>query len=135
MAKRRAMNPFQGWWKILEMEMWDIDYIDLVVPGYIAFEPDGLERFQFGTVQGWTDCRASERDGAAFVEFSWQGDSDGDDACGRGFAALRGDCLEGRLYIHCGDDSAFTAERRVAGTARPAVGRHRQVPPSRRPRR
>lgn len=135
MAKRVAMRPFEGWWKILDMEMWDLDYIDLVVPGYLAFEPDGLGRFQFGAVQGWIDCRGSERDGAPFVEFSWHGDNDGDDACGRGFATLGGDRLAGRLYIHCGDDSAFTAERRAGGLERPSVRRQPRPPPSQRPRR
>ena len=27
-------NPYFGTWRIREMEQWDQDYIDLVVPGY-----------------------------------------------------------------------------------------------------
>ena len=30
-------NPYMGTWRIIEMEQWDQDYIDLVVPGYITF--------------------------------------------------------------------------------------------------
>jgi len=48
-------NPYMGTWRIIEMEQWDQDYIDLVVPGYIAFREDNLGEFQFGTVHGDID--------------------------------------------------------------------------------
>jgi len=36
-------------WRILEMEHWDKDCIDLVVPGYIYFDKDGLiDVIQYG---------------------------------------------------------------------------------------
>ena len=28
-------HQYMGTWRIVEMEQWDQDYIDLVVPGYI----------------------------------------------------------------------------------------------------
>jgi hypothetical protein len=46
-----------GTWRIIEMEQWDQDYIDLVVPGYIAFREDHVGKFQFGTVHGEIDYR------------------------------------------------------------------------------
>ena len=48
----------------------------------------------------------------AGVEFSWQGSDEGDDTSGRGWAALNPDgTLEGHLFFHLGDDSAFRAEQ------------------------
>ncbi len=40
--------------------------------------------FVFGTVSGFMDCRHSENDGVHKVEFSWEGTSEMDQACGRG---------------------------------------------------
>jgi hypothetical protein len=47
-------NPYLGTWRIIEMEQWDQDYIDLVVLGYFSFRDDNLGEFQFGTVHGET---------------------------------------------------------------------------------
>jgi len=108
---RRPKNPFLGRWRIIEMEQWDRDYIDLVVPGYIEFEKDNLGSFQFGTVQGGLDCRLETGAECERVEFSWEGVNDNDPGSGRGWAELRDGQLYGRLYIHCGDDSWFKARR------------------------
>lgn len=111
MAEARTPESFVGYWRIVEMEVWDKDYLDLVVPAFIEFDREQMGQFQFGTVRGWLDCRFDERQGAQIVDFSWEGENDNDPGCGRGWGALRGDRLEGRLYIHRGDDSAFTASR------------------------
>ena len=106
-------NQFLGHWRITGMEKWDRDYLDLVVPAYISFDEDDDGAFQFGTVRGWLDCEFGERDGQACVEFSWQGFSDDDEACGRGWALLTSETvIEGRLYIHTSDSSSFIAHRR-----------------------
>ena len=102
---------FVGYWRITEMELWDADYLDLVVPAYFEFDREQMGEFQFGTVRGWLDCRFNERDGAPTVDFSWEGENDNDPGCGRGWGILREGRLEGRLYIHRGDDSAFVATR------------------------
>ncbi len=67
--------------------------------------------FQFGTVRGWLDSRFGSRVATSRVDFSWEGENDNDPGSGRGWAELQGDRLEGRLYIHGGDDSAFVAVR------------------------
>jgi hypothetical protein len=88
-----------GRWRITEMDNWDQEAVDLVEPGFIA-------------VTGELDCRDADRDGRPGVEFSWQGSGEGDDVSGRGWAALNPDgTLEGHIYFHLGDDSAFRAER------------------------
>ena len=111
----RPNDPrFIGYWKIARMDEWNAAYIDLVVPGFIEFEmEDGqlMGSFQFGTVRGWLDCRIRDVGDESFVEWSWEGHSDTDPGCGRGWARVEGQKLVGRLFIHCGDDSAFEASR------------------------
>jgi hypothetical protein len=102
-------NPFHSKWRIIEMEHWDSDYIDLVVPGHITFEKDDLGEFQFGTMRGELDCRFEKHGDEMRVEFSWQGESEIDPASGRGWATIKEGELNGRLYIHLGDDSWFRA--------------------------
>jgi hypothetical protein len=93
------------------MDMWDRGAIDLVGPGFIEFADDGTGQFGFIAVRGWMDCRTTERDGRTRVEFSWEGEDEGDQVSGRGWAALIDDTtLEGRLFFHMGDDSGFRAE-------------------------
>ena len=101
-----------GRWRITEMDNWDQEAVDLVQPGFIEFDDDGLGSLGFIVVTGELDCRDAERDGEPGVEFSWQGSDEGDDVSGRGWAALNPHGgLEGHIYIHLGDDSAFRAER------------------------
>ncbi len=111
MIAPKTPDAFVGYWRIVEMEVWDKDYLDLMVPAFIEFDREQMGQFQFGTVRGWLDCRFEERNGAPAVDFSWEGENDNDPGCGRGWGILRGDRLEGRLYMHRGDDSAFLASR------------------------
>jgi hypothetical protein len=101
-----------GRWRITEMDNWDQETVDLVEPGFIEFDEDGLGALGFIAVTGELDCRDADRDGRPGVEFSWQGSDESDDVSGRGWAALSPDgTLEGHIYFHLGDDSAFRAER------------------------
>ena len=98
------------------MDNWDQEVVDLVQPGFIEFDEDGLGGLGFIAVTGELDCRDADRDGRPGVEFSWQGSDEGDDVSGRGWAALNPDgTLEGHIYFHLGDDSAFRAERLTRG--------------------
>jgi hypothetical protein len=99
-----------GKWSIVEMEMWDQDYIDLLIPGYFSFDKDGLGYFQFGAVQGQIDYRVEKIGDVERLEFSWEGQSENDLALGRGWAVINGNYLEGRLYLHLSDDSWFKAK-------------------------
>ena len=117
---------FTGSWRITDMEMWDADARDLLGPAYIEFGRDGDGEFRFIAVTGWMDCRYGIRDGKALVEFSWQGKDERDETMGRGWAVLEDpDLISGRIYIHMGDDSAFTAIR--GGKALSAEARGRRV--------
>ncbi len=69
------------------------------------------------------DCRFGKRDGAPWVEFSWQGSDEGDEALGRGWAVIYdAGKLTGRIFFHQGDDSAFEA---IRFEARPPAQRRR----------
>ena len=50
-----------GTWWIVEADLWDCDYLDLVEPAYVTFEGHGHGRFAFGCVQGSLDCEYSRR--------------------------------------------------------------------------
>jgi hypothetical protein len=87
-----------GRWRITEMDNWDQEAVDLVQPGFIEFDEDGLGGLGFIVVAGELDCRDADRDSRPGVEFSWQGSDEGDDVSGRGWAALNPDgTLEGHI--------------------------------------
>jgi hypothetical protein len=106
-------SPYIGTWRIIEMEQWDQDYIDLVVPGYIAFREHNLGEFQFGTVHGEIDYRFEPYQETERLEFSWEGEDDMDPVSGRGWAIIQDGQLQGRLYCHEGDESGFVAEKEL----------------------
>lgn len=107
------MNRFIGNWRITEMEQWDQDYIDLDKPGSFRFHKDGMGEFVFGTVNGFIDCRYDNDKHADRVEFSWDGTSEYDPVCGRGwFEMTATDQIYGKLFIHNGDESWVRAVKR-----------------------
>jgi len=109
---REACMSFTGRWRVTSMELWDQEAIELMGPGYVSFDDEGLGEVGFVAVRGWLDYRTGERDGKPLVEFSWEGRDEGDPVNGRGWAVLEGDdTLAGRIFLHHGDDSAFTARR------------------------
>ena len=104
---KKSSNPFNGRWRIVEMEQWDRDFIDLEGPGYIGFSKGGNGEFHFGAVHGELDYRVEEFREESRVEFSWLGNDEMDPVSGRGWAVLRGGEIHGHLYFHLGDDSSF----------------------------
>lgn len=100
-----------GRWRIVEMDLWDREAIDLLGPGFIEIGKDGLGQLGFIAVQAQLDCRETSRDGQAYLEFTWDGDDEGDHVNGRGWATLTDDgSLQGHVFFHLGDDSGFRAE-------------------------
>lgn len=106
-----AMNV-AGKWRITEMDLWDLDAIELLGPGFINFDSDNTGHFRFIAVDGWMDCRDAIREGSRAVEFSWSGNDECDPASGRGWASLQKDgSLIGHIYFHLGDDSGFCSSK------------------------
>ena len=54
--RRRGSSPLIGKWRIIEMALWDRDYLDMIEPAYIQFQRNGLGEFKFGCVVGGLDC-------------------------------------------------------------------------------
>ena len=99
-----------GRWRIVEMDLWDRDAIDLVGPAFIEITADGRGSFRFIAVEGFIDARHVRLDGSPAAEFSWDGYDEGDHVSGRGWVHLDKDgSLRGHLFIHFGDDSGFRA--------------------------
>jgi hypothetical protein len=106
-----ARQPFLGHWRITAMELWTADDLDLLGPAHLTLERDGLGRMSFVAIEAGLDYRVGQRDGGPAVEFSFEGSDEGDRISGRGWAILADGELQGRIFIHQGDDSAFTARR------------------------
>jgi hypothetical protein len=101
-------HPLIGKWRITEMDLWDAEFIDLIEPGYIRFDPNGGGEFVFGAVQGGLDCHY----GPASIHFTWAGHDEMDEASGDGDAQIEDDgTLTGEIRFHLGDESSFTARR------------------------
>jgi hypothetical protein len=96
----------KGKWRIVEMAMWDTDFLDMMEPAYILFEGKTGGEFAFGCVTGQLHCRQA----ANGVSFTWQGNDEMDEASGDGSAELQKDgSITGEIRFHNGDDSTFIA--------------------------
>ena len=105
------MKKYKGKWFIQEMELWDKEFIDLVTPGFIEIDTDGSGEIQFGCVNARLDCRVSSDGKGERLDFSFDGQDEGDPINGSGFAKIRDNKLVGRLFIHMGDESDFVAQK------------------------
>ena len=103
-----------GRWRITEMELWELDDLDLLGPAQIALERGGRSRMNFIAVDLLLDYQLARRNNRDGVEFTFDGSDEGDRVSGRGWAALDGQKLRGRIYFHQGDDSDFVARRLTA---------------------
>lgn len=108
---KKSEKAALGTGRITDMEIWDADYFDMEAPAHITIRADLTGTFQFGLVQGDIDTRVAVVDGVARVEFSWSGVDENDPVSGRGWLDVTGDQAQGHIFIHLGDDSAFTAVR------------------------
>ena len=54
---KKIPNPYLGRWRILEMEQWDKDFIDLIGEGHITFQKKNRGELHFGAVECDLDCR------------------------------------------------------------------------------
>jgi len=105
---------FAGRWRIVEMEQWDQEFVDLVSPGHITFARDGSGELHFGAVDVSLDWGADATGNR--VDFSFEGFDEGDEVSGMGWAERNDGKLTGRIAFHLGDESGFVAQK--AGKAR-----------------
>ena len=113
MAKVPAFaKAFAGRWRIVEMDVWDNDVLDLVEEAHLTFRGAADGEIAFGALTGQLDVRYGARDGSACAEFSWEGQDENDPVSGRGWVVFgTAGRLVGHFYIHDGDDSGFVCER------------------------
>ena len=108
---KKAAQTVVGTWRIVHMDGWDADYVDMEVPAHITIRKDLTGEFQFGLVQGQLDGRIESVDGSPRFDFSWSGFDEKDPMTGRGWLQVNGYQAAGHIFIHLGDDSALKAER------------------------
>ena len=82
--------PFQGRWRIAEMDLWDNEALDLVEPAFLEIKGQQGE-MRFIAVQAWLDIRYDVRAGGPLAEFSWEGIDEGDLAAEAGGFERGGD--------------------------------------------
>ena len=91
------------------MDEWDRDFINLVEAGFIKFENYLRGELLFGCVGADLDCRIVNQEKNPKIEFTFQGEDEGDPVCGRGWAQFNGKRLQGKVFFHLGDESGFFA--------------------------
>lgn len=107
----KTPEQFVGNWRITHMDEWDQNFVDLEAPGHFTIREDGTGSFAFGAVKGGIDCQIERDFGNEVLMFSWDGTDECDPASGRGWVKVTGKQMEGHLFFHLGDDSAFKAKK------------------------
>ena len=74
-------NNVMGKWRLIEMEQWDQEFIDLVEPGFISLQKGGRGEMRFGAVSLELDWEISEAGKAAFT---FTGFDEMDETSGKG---------------------------------------------------
>ena len=107
MTRERACALI-GDWRIVEADLWDRDYLDIVQPAYMTIEDRGHDRFAFGCVQGNLDSEYSSRT----IFFTWQGNDEMDEVWGDGSAELEDDgFLDIELRFHHSGEANLKAQK------------------------
>ena len=101
-------NNVVGKWRLIEMEQWDQEFIDLVELGFITFQRGGRGEMRFGAVSLQLDWEMNETGKA---EFTFTGFDEMDETSGKGSASLARGRMEGQIKFHQGEKSEFIARR------------------------
>jgi hypothetical protein len=109
-----ADHPLLGTWRIVEADLWDHDYLDLVEPASITLRADGRGEIAFGAMQASLDLEY----GPSTIFFTWAGFDEMDDLSGSGSAKLLDDgSLQVQFAYHLGDVAVLKAKRQTSSTA------------------
>lgn len=103
-----------GRWRIVEADLWDRDYLDLVEPAALTIRADGHGEIIFGAMQAGLDLEY----GRSIVFFTWAGFDEMDEVGGTGSAELLDDgTLEIEFAYHLGDEAVLKAEPATSSKA------------------
>ena len=119
-------KPFHGSWRIVPMDEWNEESPEIVETTRIPIDKRGQGDFIFGVVKGWLDCRFTVRATLRRIFLGWV--ERGRQCVWRGWASLQSDrSLEGHLFIHLSDDSAFVAKPNNPVKQRPRRARDEEA--------
>jgi hypothetical protein len=97
-----------GRWRIVEADLWDRSYLDLVEPAHLQIGGDGRAEFAFGALNATAELEY----GRSIVFFRWTGFDEGDEISGSGSAEIAEDgTLEIALSFDNGDDAILVGRR------------------------
>ena len=74
-----------GRWRIVEADLWDRDYLDLVDPATMTIGADGHGEIAYGAMQASLELEYSR----SMVFFTWAGFDEMDEVSGSGSAELQ----------------------------------------------
>ena len=95
-----------GRWRIVEADIWDREYLDLVQPAYLNIGNDGRAEFAFGVVEAGGEIEY----GKSIVFFRWHGADEGDQITGEASAERQDNgSLEIEISFDNGDEAILTA--------------------------
>jgi hypothetical protein len=107
------MKRFVGTWNIIEMDQWDIDYINMETQAYIKVDKKGNGEFQFGLVCGDINGGIEEFGGERRFCFTFEGNDEMDAMSGDSWLKqIDENSLQGFIRFHSGDSSLLKAEPR-----------------------
>lgn len=103
-----------GRWRIVEADLWDRDYLDLVEPATITIGANGHGEIAFGAMQASLDLGYSP----SMVSFRWGGSDEMDEVSGDGHAELLDDgAIEITFAYDNGDEAVLKAKPETSSTA------------------
>ena len=90
-----------GRWRIVEADLWDRGYLDLVAAATMTIGADGHGEIAYGAMQASLELEYSH----SMVFFTWAGFDEGDAITGSGSAELNDDgTIEIAFAYHLGDE-------------------------------
>lgn len=109
----RTDRQLVGRWRIVEADLWDREFLDLVGPTMLTIRADGSGEIAFGAVQASLDIDYAP----SMVFFTWFGFDEMDEVMGTGSAELLDDgSLEIEFAYHRGDEAILKAVRESSST-------------------
>lgn len=104
-----------GDWRIIDADIWDCDFLDLVEPAMIAIGADGVGEIAFAALEANLVVRYSE----SVVHFPEAGFDELDEVLGDGHRELADDgAIKIAFTCHNADEALLKAKRRAFATAR-----------------
>ncbi len=109
----RADRQLVGRWRIVEADLWNRDFLDLVGPAMLTIRADGSGEIAFAAVQAGLDIDYAP----SMVFYTWAGSDDMHEVTGTGSAELLDDgSLEIEFAYNHGDEAVFKTVRESSST-------------------